>query len=416
MQNDNQPSHQTKQKSETRLFSAASEFFRLEASGGILLVIAAIIALILANTPLYQAYNYILNEVNFIFGFEPKYETGEDFAIQKSVLLWINDGLMAIFFFLVGLEIKRELLEGELASRDRALLPALAAIGGMVVPASIYIYLTQGHAEAMNGWAIPAATDIAFALGIIALVGKRAPTSLKILLAAIAIIDDLGAILIIALFYTAQLKTFPLIFAAGAMAGLITLNRYKVSAIAPYILLGIVLWVAILESGIHATLAGVLTALCIPLKDRNNPNKSPLHNLEHNLHPWVAFMVLPIFAFANAGVSFEGMTIETLINPVTLGIALALFFGKQLGVFSALWLTIILGLSPKPRNATWLQLYAVSLLCGVGFTMSLFIGALAFDTADMAINVRLGVILGSIAAAVSGYLILRFAPQKISNG
>lgn len=374
-------------------------------------MIAAIVAVIIANSPLQPYYQYLLEDVDLTIGFQSRDGVSALF-LQKPLLLWINDGLMAVFFFLVGMEIKREFLEGELSSRDRALLPALAALGGMAVPALIYVWTNLDSPELIRGWAIPAATDIAFALGILALVGSRAPVSLKILLTAIAIIDDLGAILIIALFYTPEVYLIPLGFGVFALLGLIALNRARVSSISPYVLLGFVLWFAVLKSGIHATLAGVVTAFFIPLRCQQNPKYSPLKRLEHDLHPWVAFMVLPIFAFANAGVSFAGMTLDDVFNPVTLGIAKGLFFGKQMGIFLILLIVVKTGLSPMPKNTSWLQLYAVSLLCGIGFTMSLFIGELAFDTRDQAAAVRMGVIIGSVTAATLAYLILRFLPRE----
>ena len=389
------------------------DFFRLEAAGGILLALAAFAALIIANTPLFDFYHYILNDVQFRIGFSDSH--GGDLLLKKSLLLWINDGLMAIFFFLVGLEIKRELLEGELSSRTRALLPALAAVGGMVVPALIFWSLNQHDPVAAQGWAIPAATDIAFALGVLSLLGSRAPVSLKILLTAIAVIDDLGAIIIIALFYSHDVYYGPLGVAAGALVVLFFLNRRGVVSIAPYILTGIILWVAVLESGIHATLAGVVAALFIPLRDSKHPEHSPLKHLEHALHPWVAFGILPVFAFANAGVPFHGMGLESLLEPVTLGIILGLFVGKQLGIFSILFLAIKTGLSPKPDQASWIQLYAVSCLCGIGFTMSLFIGGLAYEGTEMQAAVRLGVLIASLLSAATGYALLRYAqPQKKS--
>lgn len=395
----------------SKIRNAANAFLQMEAAGGILLMIAATLAIIIANSPLHVYYAYLLEEVDLTVGFS-SHDGFSALEISKPILLWINDGLMAIFFFLVGLEIKRELLEGELSSRDRALLPALAAVGGMVVPALFYYYLNQDNPTAINGWAIPAATDIAFALGILALLGSRAPVSLKILLTAVAIIDDLGAIAIIALFYTETIKLIPLGFAAAAFVGLIGVNRYRVESITPYVLLGFILWFAVLKSGVHATLAGVATAFFIPLTCPRDPKHSPLKHLEHNLHPWVAFMILPVFAFANAGVSFDGITWADIMNPVTLGIFKGLFFGKQIGIFLILWLVIVLRLSPKPKGASWIQLYAVSMLCGVGFTMSLFIGELAFDTRDQAEAVRIGVIMGSVASAVCGYLLLRFCPSS----
>jgi NhaA family Na+:H+ antiporter len=397
-------------KAKRSVTATASDFFRMEAAAGILLMIFATLAIIIANTPLHSAYEYFFEKIYLTIGFS----AGEFDALflSKPLLLWINDGFMAIFFFLVGLEIKREFVSGELSSRDRAFLPIVAAIGGMAVPALIYYFLNQNDPIAVHGWAIPAATDIAFALGILALLGSRAPTSLKILLTAIAVIDDLGAIMIIALFYTSQVNVMALIFAAVAVIGLICLNRMRVVCIAPYILIGFILWFAVLKSGVHATLAGVFTALFIPMVDPNKPDYSPLKHLEHALHPWVAFMILPIFAFANAGVSFHGMTWESLTNSITLGIIGGLFVGKQVGIFLIMLVVIGLGLSPKPKDTSWLQLYAVSILCGVGFTMSLFIGELAFETREQADAVRMGVIAGSLACALLGYLILRFAPNK----
>lgn len=390
------------------LFASTTEFFRLEAAAGLLLMMAATLAIIIANTPLNEFYAYFFEKIYLTIGFSsPEFTALE---ISKPILLWINDGFMAIFFFLIGLEIKREFLEGELSSRDRALLPALAAVGGMAVPAICYYYMNMDNPDAINGWAIPAATDIAFALGILALLGSRVPTSLKVLLTAIAVIDDLGAIVIIALFYTGDVETSALMWAAAAFVGLVALNRFKVCRIAPYIIIGFILWFAVLKSGVHATLAGVIAALFIPM--RNGEGVSPLKHLEHALHPWVAFMILPIFAFANAGVSFHGMTWESLTNSITLGIIGGLFVGKQVGIFLIMLVVIGLGLSPKPKDTSWLQLYAVSILCGVGFTMSLFIGELAFETREQADAVRMGVIAGSLACALLGYLILRFAPNK----
>ena len=402
---------QAKRKETSGLLTSVNQFLKLEASGGILLMMAALLAVIIANSPLQSYYQYLLEDVDLTIGFS-SHDGLSALSLSKPILLWINDGLMAIFFFLVGLEIKREFMEGELSSRDRALLPALAAVGGMVIPALIYFWVNMDSPELVRGWAIPAATDIAFALGILGLVGSRAPVSLKILLTAIAIIDDLGAILIIALFYTSEIYLAPLGFAVAAFVGLVMINRTRVVKIAPYMLLGFILWFAVLKSGIHATLAGVITALFIPLRCPQNPKYSPLKHLEHGLHPWVAFMVLPIFAFANAGVSFAGMTLADVFNPVTLGIAKGLFFGKQIGVFIMLLIVVSLKLSPMPKNTSWMQLYAMSLLCGVGFTMSLFIGELAFDTRDQAGAVRMGVIIGSVGSALLGYIILRFMPQK----
>jgi NhaA family Na+:H+ antiporter len=400
--------------SPTRITAVLKDFFRLEASGGIVLVIASALALIIANSNFYDFYHYIFNEVQFRIGFSDIHNY--DLLLKKSILLWINDGLMAVFFFLVGMEIKRELMEGELSSRTRALLPALAAVGGMVVPAAIFWYINQDDPAAIKGWAIPAATDIAFALGVLSLVGSRAPVSLKILLTAIAIIDDLGAILIIAIFYSEQVNMGPLAFAGAALIVMAMFNRGNVIGTFPYIFIGMILWVAVLKSGIHATLAGVITAFFIPLKDPNHPEHSPLKHLEHALHPWVAFGVLPIFAFANAGVPFSGMSFKDLYEDlVTLGIILGLFFGKQLGIFTILFLTIKSGLSPKPNNANWWQLYAVSCLCGIGFTMSLFIGGLAYTGIEMQASVRLGVLVGSILSAALGFAILKYGPTKLRD-
>jgi NhaA family Na+:H+ antiporter len=303
-------------------------------------------------------------------------------------------------------------MTGELSSRSRALLPAIAAIGGMVVPALMFWFINQGHPENMAGWAIPAATDIAFALGVLALLGDRVPVRLKILLTAVAIIDDLLAILIIAFFYTANLDLEPLYFGVVALVGMVFLNQRHVSSPAPYIILGIILWIAVLKSGVHATLAGVVTALFIPMTCPNKPDYSPCEKLEHALHPWVAFIILPVFAFANAGISFKGMKVEALYDPLTLGIIAGLVIGKQLGIFSMLFLTIKSGLSPMPKGVNWTQLYAVSVLCGVGFTMSLFVGSLAFETDDQQVSIRLGVLIASILSGLLGYILLRlFSPS-----
>jgi NhaA family Na+:H+ antiporter len=325
--------------------------------------------------------------------------------IRKPLLLWLNDGWMAVFFFLVGLEIKREFVDGELSDRRTATLPVIAAIGGMAAPALIYAGLNHGNAAELRGWAIPTATDIAFALGVMGLIGSRLPPGLTVLLTAIAIIDDLGAIVIIAMFYTEHLSLVSLGLAGIAILGLLILNRAGVRAITPYALVGVVLWVCVLKSGVHATLAGVVTALAIP----TGGDDSPSRRLEHALHPWVAYLVLPAFAFANAGVSFAGLGLGALMQPVTLGIALGLFIGKQLGIFLIVRLTVAAGIGKLPEGASWLQLYGVAVLCGIGFTMSLFIGGLAFDDAVHAAQVRLGVLSGSLVSALVGYLILRMS-------
>lgn len=378
------------------------EFLRLEAAGGIVLVLAAMAALLVANSPLSGVYLKFLDVPGVV-------QVG-DLVISKPLLLWVNDLWMAVFFFLVGLEIKREVLVGQLSSRSELLLPMSAAVGGMVVPAGIYAALNWHNPVNLNGWAIPAATDIAFALGILALLGSRAPTSLKVLLTAIAIIDDLGAIIIIAIFYTDNLSFSSLALATIACSGLILLNLLKVKSLAPFAILGFLLWVCVLKSGVHATLAGVLTALTIPHRVDGSGN-SPLEQLEHALHPWVAFLVLPMFAFVNAGISFRGISFASIFEPVTLGIAAGLIIGKQIGVFVPLWLCIRSGLVRMPENANYLQLYAVSVLCGIGFTMSLFIGGLAFELSDFRAPVRLGVLSGSTVCAVLGYLLLRFGSQ-----
>jgi NhaA family Na+:H+ antiporter len=333
-----------------------------------------------------------------------------DFEISKPFLLWINDGLMAIFFFLVGLEIKREVLRGELSSIDKAILPLVAAVGGMAGPALIYLWINAGNAQTMNGWAIPAATDIAFALGILALVGSRVPASLKVLLLAIAVIDDLGAIVIIALFYSSDLSTGALTFSLLAFVIAVAMNRMGVKKSWPYIVLGIIMWVAVLKSGVHATLAGVLIALTIPIKEEDG-DKSMLHRMEHDLHGWVTFLILPLFAFANAGVSLAGLSVSMLFDPLPLGIALGLFFGKQIGVFGTAWIAIKTGIANMPARVNWVHLYGVAGLTGIGFTMSLFIGALAFDGNDMADKVRLGVLMGSIASGILGYTVLKLSTK-----
>ena len=383
-----------------KTFSRIQEFIKLETSGGVVLMIAAIFAMIIANTPLSANYDLIL-------GTYIKVGIG-NFEIAKPAILWINDGLMAIFFFLVGLEIKREVLAGELSSFDKAILPIMAAIGGMAVPGIIFAIINWGTPENLNGWAIPTATDIAFALGILALIGSRAPISLKIFLLAIAIIDDLGAIVIIAIFYTSELSLSALSFSVIGFAAAVALNRMGVQRTAPYLLVGIVMWVFVLKSGVHATLAGVLIAFTIPLKTKNE-DEALLYKMEHGLYPWVAFLILPVFAFANAGVNFTGIGIDDLLQPLTLGIAVGLFLGKQIGVFLATWICVKSGIARLPENVSWKHVYGVACLTGVGFTMSLFIGSLAFTTADVMNAVRLGVVLGSVLSGIIGYLLLKSA-------
>jgi NhaA family Na+:H+ antiporter len=377
------------------------EFFRLEAAGGIVLVGAAALALGVANSPLFDLYRALLAlPVGVHVG---------DFELDKPLLLWVNDALMAVFFLLVGLEIKREVLAGELASLRRAALPGIGAAGGVIGPALVYGALNWHDPVALHGWAIPAATDIAFSIGVLALLGRRVPASLKVFLLALAIIDDLAAIVIIALFYTADLSLLSLALAAAAIVALAALNLARVRALAPYVLVGIALWVFVLKSGVHATLAGVALAFAIPLRGAAGETESPLQRVEHTLHPWVTYGILPVFAFANAGVPLAGLTPAGLLEPVSLGIALGLIFGKQFGVMAASWLAVRLGLGSLPEGANWLQFYGVALLTGIGFTMSLFIGTLAFQSPEHHVALRIGVLGGSLVCAVAGYLVLRAA-------
>jgi NhaA family Na+:H+ antiporter len=378
-----------------------AEFLKLEESGGILLLLAAVLAMLAVNSPARALYDALLSvPVEIHVG---------DFQIAKPLLLWINDGLMAIFFFLVGLEVKREFLDGELSEPARVVLPVIGAIGGMSVPAAIYAFINWGDPVAIQGWAIPSATDIAFALAVLALLGSRIPNTLKLFLMTLAIVDDLGAILIIAAFYTADLSMLSLLVAVFALVLMLLLNRRGVIALAPYLLLGLVLWVAVLKSGVHATLAGVLTALFIPYRVAEGESKTQLEILEHDLHPAVVFAILPLFAFANTGISFAGLTWQSLLHPVPLGIAAGLFFGNQIGVLGFSWVAVKSGLAQLPAGVNWLQMYGVSMLCGIGFTMSLFISSLAFEQGghDMLVDDRLGILAGSVAAAVLGYLVLR---------
>ena len=386
----------------TNVKAALQEFIKQETSAGIVLFIAAVAAMVAVNSALNPWYLAFLNiPVEVQFG---------ALEIAKPLSLWINDGLMAIFFFLVGLEVKREVVEGQLSTIQQASLPAVAAVGGMAVPAAIFVWINMDVSQNLNGWAIPAATDIAFALGVLALLGKHAPLSLKVLLLAIAIIDDIGAIIIIALFYTADVSTTSLMLAGIGTAVLIAMNRLDVVRVAPYILVGIFLWVCVLKSGVHATLAGVVAALAIPLNAKDG--SSPLKHLEHILHPWTAFLVLPIFAFANAGVSLAGIQVSDLMAPLALGIAAGLVIGKQIGVFGFMFLATKVGLVQKPEGVSWMQLYGLACLTGIGFTMSLFIGNLAFVDPAQIETVKLGVISGSLVSGVLGYCLLRFAPKQ----
>lgn len=387
-------------------------FLKTEAAGGVLLMLTALLALIWSNSPAADLYQHLLH-LHITIAIEGLIE------LDHGLLHWINDGLMAIFFLVVGLEIKREMMVGELSSIRKASLPLITALGGMVLPAAIYAGINADTPETLNGWAIPAATDIAFALGILALLGKRAPPALKIFLLALAIIDDLGAIVIIALFYTSELHMTALAIAGGLLVLLALMSRLGVRQLTPYLLLGVALWAAVLESGIHATLAGVALAFCIPLKadlDKQQlaiaKHDSPLETLEHALHSPVAFVILPLFAFANAGVSLSGIQPASLLEPVPLGIMLGLFIGKQLGVFGFGFVFSKLGLVSLPRGVNWRQFYGVSLLAGIGFTMSLFIGNLAFSGEAHATDVRLGVLAGSILSALCGYALLRLIAPR----
>jgi Na+:H+ antiporter, NhaA family len=390
-----------------KIFKPLQEFIRLESAGGLVLMVTAALGLVIANTPLEIYYKQLLDlplEVRI-----------GSFNIAKPLLLWINDGLMATFFFLVGMELKREVIEGHLSSLRRASLPGFAALGGILVPAALYAAFNWDDSIAMRGWAIPAATDIAFALGVLALLGKRVPTALKAFLLSVAIFDDLAAIVVIALFYTAGLSIDSLIVAAILIFILASLNRLNVTKPSAYVVVGILLWVALLKSGLHATLAGAIVAMAIPLRTPGNSQRTPvkeslLRRLERGLHPWVAFLVLPLFAFANAGVSITRLSISDALNPVPLGIVAGLLFGKQIGIMAFSWVATRLRIAVLPEGVGWWQLYGTSLLCGIGFTMSLFIASLAFeqgsDIAQMGLE-RLGILIGTLVSGVCGYILLR---------
>lgn len=387
--------------------NAVKDFFRLEAAGGILLLIAAAAAMILKNSPLGEAYGDFLNV--------PGQVRIGALDISKPLFLWVNDGLMAIFFFMIGMEVKREVLIGELSDIRQIILPGLAGIGGIVVPALIYLSIVGDDPQLIQGWAIPTATDIAFALGILALVGN-VPVALKLFLMTLAIIDDLGAIIIIALFYTTNLSVLSLVIAALAIVGLFILKFRGVMSIAPYILIGIVLWVSVLKSGVHATLAGVILGFFIPMgKGEEDEGHTPLEKLIHELHPSVAFVILPLFAFVNGGVDLTGFTFSSLLEPVPLGIMLGLLIGKQIGIFSFAWIGIKTGLARLPQNTSMMDIYGASVLCGVGFTMSLFIGSLAFEGGGAGYERpdRLGIIVGSLAAGILGYAVLKLTRRNL---
>ncbi|QBF28103.1 Na+/H+ antiporter NhaA [Pseudomonas tructae] len=387
------------------LRSTFTRFFQLEAASGLLLIAAAALALIINNSPLSYLYNGLLDV--------PVVAQVGALKIAKPLLLWINDGLMALFFLLIGLEVKREVVDGHLSKPSQIVLPGAAAIGGMVVPALIYWFLNKDNPAAVAGWAIPMATDIAFALGVLALLGKRVPVSLKLFLMTLAIIDDLGAIIVIALFYSGTLSSLSLGLAAACLLVLIAMNRMGVVKLGPYMVVGLILWVCVLKSGVHATLAGVTLALCIPLRTKN-AEPSPLLSLEHALHPWVAYGILPLFAFANAGVSLTGVTLESFTHHVPMGIAVGLLLGKTLGVFGFAWVTIKAGMAALPAGANWGQVLGVAILCGIGFTMSLFVGSLAFlpGSSEYAGMDRMGILTGSILAALIGYGITALSSRK----
>ena len=380
-------------RNKKKLPAVVSGFISSPAAGGIILILASAAAIVIANTSLREGYEFLL-----------KYKTA-----GLSVEHWVNDGLMAIFFLFVGLEIKRELLAGQLSTWSQRALPSFAALGGVAVPALIYAGFNSGNADTLRGWAIPAATDIAFALGVLTLLGKRVPASLKIFLSALAILDDMGAVAIIAIFYTSDISLLMLGSAAAIALLMYGMNKAGVKRLLPFLLAGGLMWFFMLQSGVHATVAGILIALFIPL-NTSGTSESPLERLEHGLEPWVVFLILPIFGFANAGVSLSGLTSDDILSPVPVGVAAGLFFGKQAGVFGLSVLAISLGLAKKPENSSWLQLYGVAVLCGIGFTMSLFIGNLAFVGSPLLIDeVKVGVLAGSIISAFAGALILMFS-------
>lgn len=376
------------------------DFFKMESAGGIILVIAAAIAMTVANSPLNGIYQ----------------DTLHTYVAGMSISHWINDGLMVIFFLLIGLEVKRELLEGALKSKETAIFPAIAAVGGMLAPALVYVFFNMDNPEAIQGWAIPAATDIAFALGIMALLGPRVPVSLKVFLLALAIIDDLGVVVIIALFYSGDLSTMALTVGFIMTGVLFMLNAKKVTKLSVYIVAGVILWFAVLKSGVHATLAGVVLGFAIPLKGKEGEH-SPLKHLEHALHPYVAFAILPIFAFANAGISLEGISLSSLTDMLPLGIALGLLIGKPLGIFSFSWAAVKMGIAKLPEGINFVHIFAVSVLCGIGFTMSIFISSLAFGSANAEFDTfaRLGILMGSTTAAIIGYVLLHISLPKKSR-
>lgn len=384
--------------------SVLRRFMKLESASGILMLTAAIIAMLAANSPLADLYSELLDITVAV-------QVGA-LSISKPLLLWVNDGLMAVFFFLIGLEIKREVMEGELSSVSQIVLPGVGALGGMIIPASIYIWMNRGDPIALDGWAIPVATDIAFALALLSVFGNRVPTALKVFLLTLAIFDDLAAIVIIAIFYSGDLSLGALLIGAIALIIAIIMNKTGVTRTSGYILLGVVLWIAVLKSGVHATLAGVVIAFCIPMRDKQG--NSPLSDLEHNLHSPVVFVILPLFAFANAGLSLAGMSIEDLAHPVTLGVISGLFIGKALGILGFVGLGVALRFVQIPKNVNWIQLLGVAFACGIGFTMSLFIAGLAFEhgSDDYYSGDRLGILVGSILSALVAFVLLHFSLPK----
>lgn len=393
-----------KQNNLSPLAVALRGFMKLESASGILMLAAALMAMFAANSPLVDLYSTLLDTTVAV-------QVG-GLSINKPLLLWVNDGLMAVFFFMVGLEIKREILEGDLASVSQIVLPGVGALGGMLIPATIYAWMNWDNPVALDGWAIPVATDIAFALALLSVFGSRVPTALKVFLLTLAIFDDLAAIIIIAIFYSGDLSLSALFIGASALLIAIIMNRSGVTHTSSYILLGIVLWIAVLKSGVHATLAGVLIAFCIPMRDRQGD--SPLRELEHNLHGPVMFVILPVFAFANAGLSLAGMSVEYLTHPVTLGVISGLFIGKPLGIVVFVGLAVGLGFVQLPKNVNWSQLLGVACACGIGFTMSLFIAGLAFEhgSGDYFSGDRLGILVGSTLSALVAFALLHFSLPK----
>ena len=383
-----------------KVIKPISDFFSPPVAGGIVLIMFSLAAIIVANSSLSEGYESLLKHK----------------VVGLSVEHWVNDALMAVFFMMVGLEIKRELITGQLATWSQRSLPGFAALGGMAVPALIYVGFNAGNEETLSGWAIPAATDIAFALDVLAMLGSRVPASLKIFLLALAILDDMGVVVIIALFYTSDISLLMLGGAAAMVALLFILNRAGVTRLLPYLLTGGILWFFMLKSGVYATIAGILLAFFIPLRFRDSDGIVPLDRLEHAINPWVTFIILPLFGFANAGVALSGLTMDNLLSPVLVGVALGLFLGKQAGIFGFSLLAVISGLAKRPANSSWLQVYGVTILCGIGFTMSLFIGNLAFSGSPLLIDeVKVGVLAGSVLTALMGILILRFAPRKATR-